>query len=212
MSQAEFHRRYQAYSEDEKWELIGGTVYMASPLCWPHGLYHVDLAGVLWWYTSQTPGVEAGDNATAILGEESEPQPDLALRIKAEYGGRSSLDSDQYVVGPSELIAEIAHSSRGIDLYGKRDDYQKAGVVEYLVLLIEEKQLRWTHFPSGRPIKANREGVFRSRIFPGLWLNGPALLARDTPTVMATLQRGLSSTEHARFVRRLQTAFRRHAT
>ena len=32
MKQPEFHHRYSMCSEDEKYELIGGVVYMASPV------------------------------------------------------------------------------------------------------------------------------------------------------------------------------------
>ena len=79
--QAEFHRRYEAYPEDVKFELIGGIVYMASPLRWPHARYTNKLGMAFGLYEASTPGVEAGDDATAIRGDESEPQPDLALRI-----------------------------------------------------------------------------------------------------------------------------------
>src|SRR5262249_43328177 len=92
MTQAEFHRRYKACPPHVRAELIGGIVYMTSPLRRPHGNYHLKLGLALELYASGTPGVEAGDNATAILGEESEPQPDLALRILPEYGGRSRLN------------------------------------------------------------------------------------------------------------------------
>ena len=37
LTQAEFHRRYEAYPEDVKFELVGGIVYMTSPLRRPHG-------------------------------------------------------------------------------------------------------------------------------------------------------------------------------
>ena len=39
MKQPEFHRRYETYPKDVKFELIGGIVYMASPLRMPHGRY-----------------------------------------------------------------------------------------------------------------------------------------------------------------------------
>src|SRR5437870_3691569 len=87
LTQKEFHRRYETYPEDVKFELIGGIVFMASPVGWPHGTYHLKLGVALELYAAGTPGVEAGDNATTILGEESEPQPDLTLRTLAEYGG-----------------------------------------------------------------------------------------------------------------------------
>jgi Uma2 family endonuclease len=211
LKQPEFHRRYEAYPEDVKFELIGGIVYMAPALRWRHGNYDSKLGMALELYAAGTPGVEAGHNATAILGEESEPQPDLALRLLPEYGGRSRLNAGEYVEGPPELLAEIAYSSRDIDLGRKRDDYQHAGVVEYLVLSIAEQQLHWFRFPSGQPIRPNRRGVWRSRVFPELWLHGGALLARDSARLMAVVQQGLASREHAAFVKRLQAAHRRRS-
>src|SRR3954468_2920787 len=92
LTQKEFHRRYEAYPEDVKFELIGGIVYMASPLKRPHGTSHPKLSLVLGVYEAGTPGVEGADNMTAILGEKSEPQPDLMLRLLTECGGQSSYD------------------------------------------------------------------------------------------------------------------------
>ena len=209
MKQPEFHKRYEAYPEDAKFELVGGVVYMASPLRMPHGRYQPKLSLVFALYESETPGVELADNATVILGVESEPQPDLMLRILTEAGGRSSVNADDYCQGPPELLAEIAHSTRAIDMNQKREDYERAGVQEYVVLCVEERELHWLHFPSRRPIRPDRQGVARSRVFPGLWLDVPALLERDGPRLTAAVQRGLSSPAHAAFVRRLEKARKR---
>jgi Uma2 family endonuclease len=211
LKQPEFHRRYEAYPEDVKFELIGGVVYMASPLRRAHGGYHPVLSGVLWMYSSATPGIEVLDNTTTILGEESEPQPDLEVRILSAFGGRSRETEADYVQGPPELVAEVAHSSRDIDLGPKRDDYQRAGVVEYLVLCVAEQELHWFDFRAAQPLRPNRRGVWRSKVFPGLWLDGPALLARDSARLTAGVQRGLASRAHAAFVKRLQAAHRRQA-
>lgn len=211
MSQAEFHRRYAAYPDDTKFELIGGTVYMAPPVRWSHGTYHQELNLVIGLYGAATPGVEAGDNATIILGEESEPQPDLALRLLYEYGGQSQVNEDEYVEGAPELLAEVAYSSRSIDMNQKRQDYEAAGVLEYLVLCIEERELHWFHFPSGESITPNRQGVFRSRVFPGLWIHGPALMDRDSARLVKVVQQGVASREHGAFVKRLQAARRRRS-
>src|SRR5262249_4364396 len=170
-------RRYAATPEDVKAELIRGVVHMPSPLRRPHGLHHLALGALLWHYQAATPGVEGLDNTTTILDEDKEPQPDLSLRILPEWGGQSQTNKDDYVVGAPELVAEVAHSSRDIDMHEKRDDYREAGVVEYLVFCIEEGEVHWFHFASGRPIKANRQGTYRSRVFPGLWIDGPALAA-----------------------------------
>jgi hypothetical protein len=44
MKQPEFHRRYAAYPDHVKFELIGGIVYMASPARYPHGTYSQELS------------------------------------------------------------------------------------------------------------------------------------------------------------------------
>src|SRR5438105_12057700 len=124
LTQPEFHRRYEAHPGKEKFELIGGIVYMASPLRLAHSNYHEELSFALGLYRRATPGVELLIDATAILGEESEPQPDLALRILPQYGGRSRDTPEQYVEGPPELLTEIAHSTLAIDMHQKRIDYQ----------------------------------------------------------------------------------------
>ena len=99
LTQKEFHRRYEAYPEDVKFELIGGIVYMASPLKREHGMYHPELSLVLSLYKAGTPGVEVADNMTTILGEESEPQPDLMLRVLTDHGGQSAYNTKNYLVG-----------------------------------------------------------------------------------------------------------------
>ncbi len=200
MKQPEFHRRYESYPEGVRAELIGGVVYMSppvympSPLRWLHGALHNRLGLVLGLYQAGTTGVEAGDNATILLGERNEPQPDLGLRVLPEYGGRSRTTEDDYVEGPPELLAEIAHSSRAIDMNQKRDDYAQAGVLEYLVLCVEERELHWSHFPSRRMVRPDRKGVARSRVFPGLWIDVAALLERDGPRLGGPCTAGLANT------------------
>jgi Uma2 family endonuclease len=209
MKQAEFHRLYELYDEDTKIELVGGIVYMSSPLSRSHS----DCAGRLGYaferYAEDTPGVEVLHNATTILGEESEPQPDLGLRVLPEFGGRS-WDEGIYVGGAAELFAEIAYSSRALDLHAKLRDYRAAGVLEYLVVLIEDQEVRWFHFPSDSEIRPNRQGIAKSRVFPGLWIDVPALLRLDSRALRKAVEAGSRSKPHASFVRRLQAAHRRH--
>jgi hypothetical protein len=50
------------------------------------------------------------------------------------------------------------------------------------------------------------DGLFRSQIFPGLWLDPVALMRRDTQRLLAVLQEGLASAEHAAFVAKLELA------
>jgi len=202
MSQAEFHRIYEQMPEDFRAELIGGIVYVASPLKVPHSKYHLPLGSLLFHYESATPGVEAGDNATIILGKKNEPQPDNYLRILPEFGGQSRTRK-KYVVGAPELLAEIAHSSRSIDLHRKKDEYARHGVLEYLVLCVGEQQLRWFDLWRDHEYSPDADGVARIRCFPGLWIQIEALMARNAQRLMATLSQGLGSPDHAEFVRQL---------
>lgn len=212
LTQAEFHRRYEAYPDHVKFELIGGVVYMPSPLRRPHGRYHYLLGTVYCLYEIATPGLEGLNNATTILGEYSEPQPDLSLRILPEWGGRSQTSEDDYVTGAPELMTEISHSTKEKDLKAKKVDYRKEGVQEYLVVCVKERELQWFHFPSRRQIVADAHGVYRSRVFPGLWIDGPALFAKDMRRELQVLQEGLDSPQHAAFVKRLQATHRKHSS
>jgi Uma2 family endonuclease len=205
LTQAEFHRIYEQTPEDFRAELIGGIVYVASPLKIQHGKNHTPLSTLFFVYESATCGVECGDNVTVILGEDGEPQPDLFLRILPEYGGQSR-NKDDYVFGGPELAGEIANSSRSIDLHAKKNDYARYGVLEYLVLCLRERRLRWFDLHANQELSADADGVIRIRCFPGLWIDVEALLARDARRLLATLDEGLGTPEHEAFVRQLSAS------
>jgi Uma2 family endonuclease len=205
LKQPEFHRRYEAMPEGVKAELIGGVVYMSSPVGDGHAEPHLDLAGVFAVYKAGTPGVRGGDNATVILGEESEPQPDLHLRLEPQCGGRVRRNAKGILVGPPELVIEVAHTSEAIDLNTKRNDYRLSGVPEYLVLCVREQELRAFDLKSGRERPVGADGVYRSKMFPGLWIDAGAVLSGDTAKLLAVLQLGIATPEHAAFVEKLRS-------
>jgi Uma2 family endonuclease len=210
MTQAEFHRLYEQMPEDFRAELIGGVVYVSSPMKRRHGKFHLPAATLVTMYESATPGVEACDNATVILDEGDEPQPDLLLRVLPEYGGQSRTTSDDYVDGAPELHWEIAASSKSLDLHGKRERYAAAGVKEYLVLNLQDKCLHWFDLTTNTELKPDADGIYRIRTFSGLWIDGPALITRDLPKLLAVLEQGLASPEHTVFVAKLAAAHAEH--
>ena len=206
MSREEFHRLYKKTRDGFKAELIGGIVYVASPLRRRHGTNHPYLSAVFLAYASATPGLELGDNTTVLLGDDAELQPDLFLRILPDFGGQSKTSEGDYVEGAPELVAEIAHSSRSIDLNSKRNDYTRHGVLEYLVLNLADRRLHWLDLRSGQDLTPGSDGVCRVQCFPGLWIHSEALIAKDYNRLMTTLQQGLASGEHASFVGQLAAA------
>jgi len=77
---------------------------VATPLGNLHGEYHAQAILLFGLYTARTPGVKIADNATLILGEEDEVQPDISMRMVPECGGKASLSKDGYLQGAPELV------------------------------------------------------------------------------------------------------------
>ncbi len=204
MSQPAFHRLYEMTVPPFKAELLGGVVYVASPLKIRHGRHEPRLSTVFVVYEDGTPGTEVAGNTTVLIPPDDEPQPDLLLRILPECGGQSRTTPDGYAAGAPELLAQVADTTRRLDLGVRKDRYESAGVLEYIVLSLQDQKLFWFDFQAGDEITADRQGVFRSRVFPGLWIHGPALLDRRLQPLLRTLRQGLRSAEHARFVKRLK--------
>jgi Uma2 family endonuclease len=203
LTRDEFLRRWEAHPEIKNAELIGGMVFMASPVSAQHGETDGDVGTWLGLYRVWTPGTAMGHSSTSYLLDDV-PQPDTYLRILPEYGGGSWIE-DKYLHGIPELLAEIALSSASYDLHVKFNLYQASKIPEYLVVLLYEQQIRWHILVDGRYqiLSADPDGIWRSRMFPGLWLDGAALLKGNMVQVVAKLQDGVNSPEHRAFVEQL---------
>lgn len=157
--------------------------------------------------------MQGGDNTTVRLDLENEPQPDAFLRIAPQCGGQSRNDG-KYVSGPPELIAEVSASSASYDLHDKLRAYQRNGVREYLVWRVWDSTIDWFGLRDERfeRLPLTEAGQYQSKVFPGLWLDPAALLRGDFARVLAVLQQGIASPEHAAFVAKLQVACGRAAS
>jgi Uma2 family endonuclease len=203
LDRAEFERRYDAMADVKKAELIEGVVFMpSSPVSFDnHGRQHSRLMLWLGTYLAHTPGVDVGDNATVRLDDSNEPQPDAFLLIQPERGGRTTRTGG-YVTGGPELAAEVAASSVSIDRNSKLTAYRRNGVQEYVIWRTEDGAIDWFRLRAGQyePLQAGPDGIVRSEVFAGLWLDVQALLADDLLRVLSVLQQGIASPEHAAFV------------
>lgn len=202
LTAAEFMRRYEAMPHIKKAELIEGVVYMPSPVRVSHAAAHGRLMIWLGTYSAATPGVQLADNATLRMDLDNVVQPDALLRLEPTAGGRSRVSPDDYLEGAPELIAEVATSSAAYDLYDKLRVYRRNRVQEYLVWQVLEERLDWWHWVAGEyvPIPVEADGLMRSRVFPGLWLDPQAMLSGNLQTVLARLQEGLASEQHQTYL------------
>jgi Uma2 family endonuclease len=187
-------------------ELIEGVVYMPTAVRYrPHGRPHAILNHWLHSYELATPGVESADGSSVRLDNDNEPQPDLLLRLERSLGGQSWEDDEGYLTGAPELVVEIAASSASYDLHQKLHIYRRHGVREYVVWRVFDKAIDWFVLREGNyePLAPDAGGLLKSLVFPGLWLDAPALVRNDLRAAVAAANVGLASPEHAEFVAQL---------
>ncbi len=202
LTRDEFERRYQAMPHLKKAELIEGIVYMPSPVrMYRHGIPQAHLITWLGTYSAATPGVVSADNTTARLDLDNEPQPDAMMLIEPGRGGQVRISDDDYVEGAPELVAEIASSSVSFDLHTKFHVYRRCGIKEYVVWRVIDRAIDWFVLSAGayERLDPAKDGLLKSRIFAGLWLDPQALIAGDLARVLAVVGAGIASSEHAAF-------------
>jgi Uma2 family endonuclease len=194
---AEFLRRYEAMPEVKKAELIEGEVYlMASPVrIDQHGIPDHIVQMWLGVYAASTPGVRGATNSTVRLGPSNVPQPDGLLFRDASRGGKAKIGADGYLHGPPDLAVEVAASSASVDAGKKRGVYLNFGVQEYVLVRVRDGAVDWWSREDDEYIRIepDEQGILRSRIFPGLWLDADALLDEDAARVLAVAQQGIAS-------------------
>jgi hypothetical protein len=204
LSREEFLRRWEAMPDLNFAELIDGVVYMPSPVSEIHSDFHGRVSVWLAAYVTATPGCVLRPVGTWLMSKNSAPQPDLALKILPECGGQSKIEG-KYPAGAPELIAEVSHTTAPKDTGAKLRLYERSGVRECVVVRPKMRELTWYSLVEGkfREQAADADGVLRSRVFPGLWLQTTELWNGDYADLAATIQNGVATNEHAAFVRKL---------
>jgi Uma2 family endonuclease len=207
LTRPEFERRFDATPNLKKAELIDGVVYMPQmqvPI--NHAGPHFDTIVWLGIYQISTPGTQGGANSSLRLDLDNMPQPDTCLRILESHGGQSRIDADKYVEGAPEFIAEVAATSANYDLHAKLNVYRRNGVKEYVVWRTVDRAIDYFILKDGKfePLQPNKNRIFQSKVFPGLWLDPAALILRDLAKVESVMRKGLATRDHSAFVARLK--------
>jgi Uma2 family endonuclease len=187
LSSEEFMTRWEALPDVEHAELLDGIVYVDGEVTLSHGRFHSILSFWLGVYAMGAPGRIAAMSSAWLMEPENVPQPDVTLRKRREGDGR-------YGSGAPELIVEIAVYSYSRDLGVKKRLYERMGVREYIVVVPDEDYLVWfQHTPEGfQKLTPGEDGIFRSRTFPGLWLDPQALWKEDLAGLQTAVQQGLA--------------------
>jgi len=171
----EFHRMIQAgiLGEDENVQLIDGMLVAMTPQGRPHAYVIQELTRLL---------VRAvGDDFKVLtqlpltLGDESEPEPDLAV-VRSE-------DAASVTAHPrtAVLVIEVAGDSLRFDRQMKASLYARAGIPEYWIVNVAETVIEVHRDPeptSGlyREISMSRPGeTLASRSVSGLRIDVAAL-------------------------------------
>lgn len=212
LTRSEFMERYAAMPPKLKAERIEGRVHMPAAAVSAdfHGRPHSKLIVWMGVYEAATLGVSVADNSTVAIDLDNDPQPDVCLCILPAYGGRTQSTVEGFIEGSPELVAEIAASSLSFDLGEKLNVYRRNGVLEYIVHRVYDGELDWFTLREGQyqRLSPDVEGIYRSEVFPGLWLEESALIQGRLADVLAVLQRGIASAEHAAFLAGLSKEIR----
>jgi Uma2 family endonuclease len=107
--------------------------------------------------------------------------------------------------GAPELAVEICVTSTEIDFGPKLALYQRAGVREYITVEQFGRRMTWRVLENGAYVAQTlpADGIVRSQVFPGLWLDLAAFWADDGAKMLAVLNAGLASQDHRDFVAQL---------
>ena len=199
----EFERRYTAMPGVQKAQLIEGIVYMPSPVSALHSEPHGNLICLLGHYRKRTPGVRMFVDGTVRLDSDNNVQPDVTLMLPGK-SSEARLNEKHYIIGSPELVCEVSVSSASIDMNEKLNAYRRNGIREYLAWRVEDEALDLFKLRDGRyEATAVEEGLLRSEVFPGLWVDIEATLADDLDKAYAAVDAGCATDEHAAFVKRL---------
>jgi Uma2 family endonuclease len=184
MSYEAFLRSY----EGSRAEWVDGEVVEMSPPSNRHQRIAAFLQALLQHFVeARHPGIVLGDFQMKPTRQSPGREPDL-LFLANEHLDRLKHNN---VDGPADLVVEIVSpDSVKRDRVVKRAEYEAGGVAEYWVVdPLRSETVFYGRAADGRYVELPVEdGVFRSRVLPGLWLNVEWLREEPMPPLMTVLR------------------------
>jgi Uma2 family endonuclease len=133
LSVADYHRMIEAgiLDEDERLELLEGVIVAVSPPNRPHAYVIQRLNALL--VRQLGPRYAVLPQLPLTLGEQSEPEPDLAVVDAAAAASKEAHPSQAF------LVIEVADDSLRKDRLVKGPLYARFGVPEYWIVNLPER-------------------------------------------------------------------------
>lgn len=185
------YEEFLARAEDGAWaEWVDGEVIVMSPPSDEHqDLRDFLLMLVRFFAESRRAGVARSAPFQMKLGEDQPGrEPDLLF---VDNDHRDCMRKT-HLDGPAQLAVEIiSPESRSRDRGDKFYEYERGGVQEYwLIDPIREQAEFYQRDDRGiyQPARIGDDGIFRSGVLEGLWLNVDWLWQRPLPLVLAVLK------------------------
>lgn len=178
---------FELATEDDKWELIDGTLIIHTPVSWGHQEIAAFLFRLLSDYVEKKGlGVVTYNPMVARLAEGRALEPDIFFIHK---GLRSKI-RDLYVEAVPDMVIEVtAKRRRSYDLGQKLEVYQDAGVKEVWIIDWQKQQVyAYTRGPRGYSEKVVKEGRLPSKAVRGFWLDVGWLWKRPLPDKFKALE------------------------
>jgi Uma2 family endonuclease len=168
--------------EDTLAEWVKGEVRMGSPASNRHQNLCGFLESVLRIF-AETYDVGIVRSAPFQMKlEGSGREPDVLL-VRKEHAGRLK---ETYLDGPADLVVEVvSEESVGRDRGEKFYEYESGGVEEYWLIDPLRRIGEFYQLEGGRYrlVLAGEEGIYRSRVVPGFWLQLEWLWEENLPKV-----------------------------
>ena len=190
-------------------ELVDGVVRLPGPRGKATtGRARASLKFLLIEYEIRSKGIDAARRPLTFLNARHILEPTYVLRLPAGDGGGSTLVDGDYLAGPPELAAEVVEDDPA-DYLNQKCARLRPRRRARVRRLADPRRLKtyWSvlndagGYDSLPPDPA--DGLFKSRVFPGLWLDADALVRGDLAGVRAAVERGCDTPGHADFARQL---------
>jgi Uma2 family endonuclease len=183
--------------EDTHAEWVDGEVFVFMPVKWNHVEIVAFLFHLLGYYATRSRIGRAFAAPAPLLlrGGRSMREPDVVVLTDANRG---RLTSDG-IVGKADLVVEVVSSdSVTRDRRDKLREYAEAGIPEYWIVEGREGRSGVMIFRLHEEgyyieIAPDKDGLLRSQVLPGLWIDPSWLGAEPLPDPFALGDRMLEA-------------------